>query len=158
VSALDAALDGLGHPAGAGEDSRGAGLLRGGPSAARPGASLADPPDPAPSAPHAVPGWLSPDLEQARRESRPHVIFAGLSVPRTYLCPFDGRLLNEPVVAEDGVVYEQSTLQMWLMANNVSPTTGRPMGSDFVLNNGLQDEIVAWVAEHVPLPPELLRD
>jgi len=43
-------------------------------------------------------------------------------------CPITHQLLVDPVVAEDGHVYERRALETWLVTKRTSPTTNRPMG------------------------------
>lgn len=44
-------------------------------------------------------------------------------------CPITHQLLVDPVVAEDGHVYERSALEHWLRTSEKSPVTNRPMGA-----------------------------
>lgn len=44
-------------------------------------------------------------------------------------CPILQQLLVDPVLAEDGHVYERRALEQWLMTKEKSPVTNKPMGS-----------------------------
>jgi len=44
-------------------------------------------------------------------------------------CPITQQLLVDPVVGEDGHIYERSALETWLSTKRTSPTTNRPMGT-----------------------------
>ena len=47
-------------------------------------------------------------------------------------CSMSGVIPRVPVCAEDGYVYERSTIEEWLREHDVSPTTKRRMGVDLV--------------------------
>lgn len=44
-------------------------------------------------------------------------------------CPITQQLLVDPVIAEDGHIYERKALELWLMTKKTSPTTNKPMGT-----------------------------
>lgn len=46
-------------------------------------------------------------------------------------CPITLQLLVDPVLAEDGCVYERRALEQWLTQHTISPTTRMPMGHAF---------------------------
>ena len=45
-----------------------------------------------------------------------------------FLCPITQELPIDPVIAEDGRVYERSAIVEWLERNEKSPHTNEPMG------------------------------
>jgi hypothetical protein len=45
-----------------------------------------------------------------------------------FLCPLTKLVFAEPVVAEDGYIYEEMAINRWLDENSTSPTTGEDMG------------------------------
>jgi len=47
-------------------------------------------------------------------------------------CPITQQLLVDPVVAEDGHVYERRALELWLLTKKTSPVTNKPMGTTVV--------------------------
>lgn len=47
-------------------------------------------------------------------------------------CPIMQQLLVDPVVAEDGHVYERRALELWLQTKKTSPTTNKTMGPNVV--------------------------
>lgn len=49
-----------------------------------------------------------------------------------FLCPITHALPLDPVLAEDGKVYERSALKKWLREQNRSPSTNLPMGKKLV--------------------------
>ena len=46
-----------------------------------------------------------------------------------FVCPITQELPIDPVLAEDGRVYERSAITAWLRTNNTSPHTREAMGS-----------------------------
>lgn len=60
-----------------------------------------------------------------------------VSVPRAvvekvlagYRCPITLNLLVDPVVAQDGHIYERDALEHWFQAKKTSPVLGAPMGT-----------------------------
>ena len=61
--------------------------------------------------------------ELRRREAATAQAFAELVCPITLSLPF------EPVIADDGTVYERSAIEKWLGQQGRSPSTNLPMGS-----------------------------
>jgi hypothetical protein len=45
-----------------------------------------------------------------------------------YRCPLSKKIYYDPVVAEDGFIYERNEIYNWLTDKRMSPTTGKPMG------------------------------
>lgn len=44
-------------------------------------------------------------------------------IPNEYLCPITMDLINDPVMLEDGIIYENEAITRWLRTNNKSPIT-----------------------------------
>ena len=51
------------------------------------------------------------------------------SLADEYICPITQELPIEPVIAEDGKVYEKGAIEEWLGKQQRSPLTGLPMGT-----------------------------
>lgn len=51
------------------------------------------------------------------------------SIDKQLMCPITHQLLIDPVVAEDGKVYERTAIEDWLEKNKRSPITNLPMGA-----------------------------
>ena len=51
------------------------------------------------------------------------------SLADEYICPITQELPLEPVIAEDGKVYEKGAIEEWLRKQKRSPITGLPMGT-----------------------------
>ncbi len=77
---------------------------------------------------------LSPGLEASRDID-----------PRMLCCALTGRLMREPVLADDGYTYERDIMQNWIMADNHnSPITEQPLLCDTLVdNNNIKMAIVA---------------
>ncbi len=54
------------------------------------------------------------------------------SVLASVTCPISLSLVVQPVVAEDGQVYERERIKMWLQEKETSPFTRNPMGTQLV--------------------------
>ena len=63
-------------------------------------------------------------------------------------CPLTGRPLQHPVIASDGITYEQSSLEYILRTNRVSPVTGEVLADTFIPNH-LIGSIVRMVEDAV---------
>jgi hypothetical protein len=69
--------------------------------------------------------------------------------PSEYLCPITLELMEQPVVAPDGNVYEESAIRQWLAAHKTSPMTGAPMTTEPLLRcNTLRSAIIGWKEKH----------
>ncbi len=53
----------------------------------------------------------------------------GAKVPAAFLCPISLDIMNDPVVASDGFMYERDQIEKWLKNNNRSPMTGDQLSS-----------------------------
>ena len=54
------------------------------------------------------------------------------SVLASVTCPISHSLVVQPVVAEDGQVYERERIETWLQKKETSPFTRKPMGTQLV--------------------------
>ena len=52
-----------------------------------------------------------------------------------FKCPLSGELMCDPVVAVDGVTYERSFIEVWLLFNNTSPKTRLNLHSKILTPN-----------------------
>jgi hypothetical protein len=50
------------------------------------------------------------------------------SIADNWLCPITLELPIDPVMAEDGKIYERSAIEQWLRTKRTSPSTNNPMG------------------------------
>ena len=69
--------------------------------------------------------------KRARDEDRSDKLFAE-SVLASVTCPISHSLVVQPVVAEDGQVYERERIETWLQKKETSPFTRKPMGTQLV--------------------------
>jgi len=65
----------------------------------------------------------------AAAEKEPHLVARILEHHR---CPITQQLLVDPVIAEDGHVYERKAVEQWLIKTEKSPVTNKPMGPRLV--------------------------
>jgi hypothetical protein len=74
-------------------------------------------------------------------------------VPAAFLCGLTGKLMQHPVVAQDGVSFERSALQQYIAQAKasgktlVSPATGERMGEVSLPNHLLRAQIDEWMEE-----------
>jgi hypothetical protein len=66
--------------------------------------------------------------------------------PQQFLCPLSNQLMSDPVLATDGVTYQRDAITDWMRLRDVSPVTGRPLGSsalqpDFQLRAAIASEV-----------------
>lgn len=63
------------------------------------------------------------------------------SIPKDLSCPLSGKIMEDPVVAQDGISYERANIEQWLTKEKTSPTTKEEMGPVLVANRNLADYI-----------------
>jgi len=84
---------------------------------------------------------LIPQLEQCRKTAE-----ACWTVPSEMLCPISLQLMRQPVVAADGVTYEQREIERWLESSNRSPATGAPLAHNGLYPNLALRDMIARCA------------
>ena len=62
-----------------------------------------------------------------------------------FVCPITYELPLDPVMAEDGFIYERSAIEEWLRRQQRSPSTNEPMGTRLVASARVQNTIKALV-------------
>ncbi|GMI46999.1 hypothetical protein TrCOL_g11128 [Triparma columacea] len=69
------------------------------------------------------------EFELALTESKARRISGVVdSIADNWLCPITFELPIDPVMAEDGKIYERSAIEQWLREKMTSPSTNNPMG------------------------------
>jgi hypothetical protein len=68
----------------------------------------------------------------------------GQEVPSDYLCPITREVMEDPVIAEDGVTYEREAIATWVAAKETSPVTRQRMPNRFIPNRALKAVIARW--------------
>lgn len=99
-------------------------------------------------------------LENVDVEERGDFFFCERSIPWTYECPITLEVMNDPVRAADGVIYERAAIEAWfekqaaLHVNGIdvlphSPCTGMPLASKkLVPEYKLASQIRVWRDSH----------
>ncbi|CAF1001849.1 unnamed protein product [Didymodactylos carnosus] len=64
---------------------------------------------------------------------------------RLIICPITGQLLQNPVTATDGFVYERENISKWLLTNNRSPTTNMEIKDKDLKPNTVIEQIIAAI-------------
>ena len=75
-----------------------------------------------------------------------------------FVCPITGELFRQPVVAEDGFVYELSALHDWLQRcykDRRSPKTNAPMGSTMIYSAAFYAAMTSFCRAHGLQAPRL---
>ncbi|EKX41287.1 hypothetical protein GUITHDRAFT_74853, partial [Guillardia theta CCMP2712] len=49
------------------------------------------------------------------------------TAPSIFQCPISLKVMEEPVFAADGFIYDRKFIELWLHENQVSPMTNQPM-------------------------------
>ena len=65
-------------------------------------------------------------------------------VPDGFLCPISQLLMEDPVMADDGMTYERSMIEEWLSTHNTSPVTRAVLTNRLVPNRNLRSAIKSW--------------
>ena len=62
---------------------------------------------------------------------------------------FSCDIMDDPVVAADGITYERASITDWLASHSTSPTTNEPMDSKILFPNvSIRAQIIAWKEQH----------
>eukprot|EP00298_Acanthocystis_sp_HF-20_P001066 c11455_g1_i1.p1 GENE.c11455_g1_i1~~c11455_g1_i1.p1 ORF type:complete len:575 (-),score=157.01 c11455_g1_i1:14-1738(-) len=70
---------------------------------------------------------------------------SSVPVPEDFLCPILRSIMNNPVIATDGYIYERDAIEDWLMKSSTSPSTGEEMMSgNFIDAVQIADKIKKW--------------
>jgi hypothetical protein len=111
---------------------------------------------------------LKAELEQrlsaAEQQESKKVRTAMNSIADEWLCPITQELPINPVMAEDGKIYERAAIEEWLRKQQRSPNTGAAMGTKLItspqVRNTLEhlvgsgaidgDRAMAWSCERRP--------
>lgn len=57
----------------------------------------------------------------------------GISVPNEYICPITMEIMQDPVILQDGHVYERQAIQRWFLTKDKSPLTNCPVDKNIVI-------------------------
>lgn len=77
-----------------------------------------------------------------------------MKIPRAYVCPLSGKIMDYPWVAGDGFSYEKELLQQFRRETKavgkplVSPMTSQIMDDVMVPNHLLRSMIQSWKYRH----------
>lgn len=80
---------------------------------------------------------------------------SGGEPPNEFLCPITQEIMEHPVSAEDGHVYERAAIEQWLSVKQTSPSTNMEMGSKLTPAYSIGSLIAAWRATHTVAPASL---
>lgn len=79
---------------------------------------------------------------------------SGSLAPPYFLCPITQDIMKEPVMAEDGYVYEKAEISKWIKQKSsgprsmpLSPMSGKPMRTTLIPNHSLRSEILEWLEQ-----------
>ncbi len=78
--------------------------------------------------------------------------------PDSCRCPFTGRTMIQPVIAEDGINYEKTNIEGWIRIQGVSPVSGSAIQKLIIPNRGLQNFIEEsnFSPDSEPINPALI--
>ena len=78
----------------------------------------------------------------------------GVEIPKEYLCPITMELMKDPVILEDGQVYEKTAIQRWFVGNNTSPLTKKLVNkSIIILCHAMRNMIEDFIKKHTEDKP-----
>jgi len=66
----------------------------------------------------------------------------------TIYCPITRQIFNDPVIAEDGFVYERTEIQKWLDTKSSSPITRESMGKNLNKCNYMKQLVKSHLETH----------
>jgi hypothetical protein len=68
----------------------------------------------------------------------------GEDIPLSFVCPISKSIMNEPVVAGDGITYEKKQIEQWMLQNKTSPCSRAVLQPVFFPNLLLKNQIDDW--------------
>ena len=68
-------------------------------------------------------------------------------IPDEFMCPITLELMKEPwLCPEDGYTYEKEAIECWVIKNNLSPMTRKPINkANLILNRSLKNAIARFI-------------
>ena len=64
-----------------------------------------------------------------------------------FMCPINLKVMQIPVIADDGQTYERDMIRRALSINGNSPMTGEKIGSKLIVNHAIRQAIEAFIPE-----------
>lgn len=78
----------------------------------------------------------------------------GVEIPNEYLCPITMELMKNPVILEDGQVYEKTAIQRWFVGNNTSPLTKKLVNKSIIIPcHAMRNMIEDFIKKHTEDKP-----
>src|SRR3990170_3542642 len=68
-----------------------------------------------------------------------------------FFCPLTKLIYDEPVVADDGYIYEFMAIDSWFKSSNVSPSTGKKVGKNLIKLIEFKNLVHDYMQEHQEL-------
>jgi ankyrin repeat protein len=65
-----------------------------------------------------------------------------------YRCPITQLIIKEPVIAEDGHVYEKSVIEKWFKKSNKSPMTNQPIDTNLIFIYSVKNTIEWFITTY----------
>ena len=73
-------------------------------------------------------------------------------------CPITRKLFHKPVLAADGMVYEESAIMKWIPTHQTSPVTGQSLKSFLVFPLKMMERTVDTMASARMLPADGVKE
>ncbi len=64
--------------------------------------------------------------------------------PKEFICPITGKIMDDPVIAQDEYTYERKKIEKWFQSSNRSPMTARCVSKGLLSNTALKRLIGDW--------------
>ena len=78
----------------------------------------------------------------------PDVTMSQEKIPKEFICPLGGQMLNVPIVNQHGISYEEDLYRSYIALNKKDPLTGKPIVNFEVYTNfSLIDAIDEFLAK-----------
>ena len=82
----------------------------------------------------------------------------GVIIPNEYLCPITLELMKDPVILEDGHVYEKTAIQIWFKKNNTNPLTKKVVNRNTLIScHAIRNMIQDFIKTHTESSPALAQ-
>lgn len=95
-----------------------------------------------------------PSAEPSEIQAAVRIASESVPIPQSFLCPISQEIMNEPVVTEDGHVYDKQSIQEWFRrGNRTSPMTGLPLASIALLDEA---PLKRAIDDYLKARPEIL--
>ena len=82
----------------------------------------------------------------------------GITIPNEYLCPITLEIMKDPVILEDGHIYEKAAIKTWFQKNSTNPLTKKVVNKNTLIPcHAIRNLIQDFIKTHTESSPMLTQ-